>query len=416
MPPPAGGRPGHVVLVTEQVKPGGKRSHVEALTAGLESIGWQVTLVDWARLAWLERAWVAGPMVVLNHLHKGLGHRWAVPALNNRFRARLRALRREPDGIEVLHVQEATSFPAARDVAGGIPIALTVHGPLHREVASPRGLPLDDPTIQWLREREAEAYRECDAVISVDLAHAEYVRSFGRGHDIHAIPNFVDTRRFHPTVASAALPRELEARLAGRRVLFCPRRLVPKNGVSMAIRATHALTGQAREAVLMIAGDGPERPRLEALVNELSMGDRVLFLGASSSADMPGLFARAHVVLVPSVPSLGIEEATSISALEGEACARPVIASNLGGLREIITDGETGLLVPPGDASALAVAIERLLSDPALASRLGAAGASHVQEHFSHVAGARRYAEVYRTLMERRSRGPREVRAPGRFG
>ena len=286
----------------------------------------------------------------------------------------------------------------ARAEAHGVPVVVTVHGPMHREIASARGLPLDDSTIRWIRELEGRAFLEADAVISVDLAHAEYVRGFGRPDPIHVIPNFVDTRRYHPAVPSTPFPDRIEALVAQRHVLFCPRRLVPKNGVSVAIRAMRLLEDLGSHYALVVAGDGQERRQLEILVADLNLQRAVHFLGSVPAPSMPGLYRRSDVIVVPSVPSLGVEEATSISALEGQACARPVIASNLGGLREIIQEGETGLLLPPGDAAAIAEAVERVTADPYLASHLAAAGARHVQDRHSHVAGARRYAEIYRGL------------------
>jgi glycosyltransferase involved in cell wall biosynthesis len=134
------------------------------------------------------------------------------------------------------------------------------------------------------------------------------------------------------------------------------------------------------------------------MAGELGLGTRIRFLGDVPATAMPGLSRRAAVVVVPSVPSKGVEEATSISVLEAQACARPVIASSLGGLREIIVDGETGILFPPGDATALADAITHVLADAGDASRLGVTAAANVLQHHSHIAGALQYAEVYRAL------------------
>jgi glycosyltransferase involved in cell wall biosynthesis len=397
-PAAAASRPPEVLIMTEQLGSGGKRSHVEALLAGLEAIGWRARLYDRSHLSFVERALVAGPARALDLLERGLGHRWMVPVFNSMTvmrlagpGARLRA--------DIYHSQDAFLYPAVRRVARGRPVALTVHGPGHREVASGYGLDLEHPTVRWLRGFEEYGYRDADAVISVDRAHAQYVRELGRTGPVWVIPNFVDTRRYHPEVPAAALPAAVEAWLDGRPIVLCPRRLVEKNGVDVAVRAARGLADRGVRAALLVAGEGPERAALDRRVAELGLEAHVRFLGDVSAAAMPGLCRRAALVVVPSVPSKGVEEATSIAVLEAQACARPVVASALGGLREIIVDGETGALFPPGDAAALAAAAARVLTDPGYAARLGAAAATHIREHHSHLAGARQYAEVYRTLV-----------------
>ena len=388
-----------VVLVTEQVKPGGKRSHVETLRAGLEACGWDASVVDWGQLSWLERGWVAGPMYALDRLQPALGHRWMVPMFNERIGNRLRRVRRRTEGLSVLHVQEAQSFPAARAAARGWPVVLTVHGPWHREIAMVTGLDLTHPTIRWLRQLEVNACLQADAVISVDQAHADYVRSFGRHDRLWTITNFVDSSQYHDRIAAQPFPDQVETWVAGRPVVFCPRRLVPKNGVTTAVKAMARLKERGTRAALVVAGYGQQRAEVEALIRELEVEDHVRLLGSVAPEHMPGWYRRSALVVVPSVSIVGVEEATSIAALEGQACGRPVVASALGGLREIIEDGATGLLVPQGDEASLADAIARVLSDLNLAARLGRGGADYVRRERSHEAAARRYAAIYEQVL-----------------
>lgn len=393
----SGSRP-RVVLFTEQVRPGGKRSHAETLRAGLELIGWEASIFDWAHLSWPERAWVAGPLHALDRLQPALGHRWMVPTFTERMAARFRRFRRDRGHIDVVHVQEAGSYVAARRGALGVPIVLTVHGPWHREIAMVTGFGLSHPTIQWLKSIEERAFLEADAVISVDKPHAEYLRSFGRKGPIWTIVNFVDTRQFNDQVAAVPFDPEVEAWLAGRPVIFCPRRLVPKNGVTAAVRAMAVLKSRGVRCALVVAGYGPQRPEVEALIRELGVAGEVRLLGSVEPGRMAGWYRRSVVVVVPSISIKGVEEATSISALEGQACGRPVIASAIGGLPEIVEDGVTGLLVPGDRPEALADAIERTLQDEPLAAALGHEAARFVRAEHSHEAAAREYAAVYDTV------------------
>lgn len=388
----------HALLVTEQIKPGGKRSHVVALYAGLEAIGWDVSLLDSNDFTPIERAWVALPGLLLNRLQPALSARWFWPRTAAQLVHRAQKLRDRVGNLEVVNLQEPIMVAAARRALPGVPIALTVHGPAHRELASGYEVPLENPTVRWVRTIEERAFHEADAVISVDQAHAAYVREFGRTDRIWVIPNFVDTRQFNTEVRAGSFSPEIERWVAERPVVLCPRLLVPKNGVHVAIEAAARLRDARLPFVLIVLGHGPQRRDLEAQVRALSLENFVSLPGAMTQARMPGCIRRAAAVIVPSVPSKGVEEATSIAALEGQACGRPVIASALGGLREIIEDGVTGLLVPAGRADSLADAIGRVLSDADLAARLGGAGAAHVRDHHSHVSAARRYADVYRAI------------------
>jgi glycosyltransferase involved in cell wall biosynthesis len=254
------------------------------------------------------------------------------------------------------------------------------------------------PTIRWLRSIEERAFLEADAVISVDRPHAEYVRSFGRTGRIWTIVNFVDTRQFNDQVPAVPFDPEVEAWIAGRPVIFCPRRLVPKNGVTAAVRAMAVLKSRGVRVALVVAGYGPQRPEVEALIRELGVAGEVWLLGSVEPGRMPGWYRRSSVVVVPSISIKGVEEATSISALEGQACGRPVIASAIGGLPEIVEDGVTGLLVRGDRPEVLADAIERVLKDEPLAAALGRNAAEFVRAEHSHVAAAREYAAVYATV------------------
>jgi glycosyltransferase involved in cell wall biosynthesis len=143
-----------------------------------------------------------------------------------------------------------------------------------------------------------------------------------------------------------------------------------QKGQEFLIRALPDILGQCPDAVLMVVGDGPDRATLEALVRELGLRRAVRLLGHRD--DIPDLLAATDVLVVPSL----CDDAFPFTALEGLAAGRPVVASAAGGLPEIVRDGETGFLVPKGDASALVDATLRLLRNPALAQRLGRAGSA----------------------------------------
>jgi len=388
--------------MTEQIDVGGKRSHVEILRDGLAAIGCAVELIDWASLSWPERAFAAGGHRILNRFSSGFGHRWLIPVSTFFLRSRVRRSLRGPRPPDVIHAQEPMTYFPARAEAGTVPVVVTIHGPISRELSMVSGLAPGHANVRYMRWMETEAYRGADLVISVDRPHADYVREFGRTGEIPVIENFVDTRRFHPGLAPGAFPPDVEAWTRGRKVVLVPRRLVPKNGVHVAVRAARILQDHGTPVAIVVAGEGMQRAELLALQKELGVDKTLRFLGEAPQERIAGWYRRADIVIVPSVPSHGVEEATSIAALEGQACGRPVIATAIGGLPEIITHEVDGLLIPADDPAALAGAIERLAADPALAARLGAAAAARVEHERSHVHGAERYRAQYEALLASR--------------
>jgi glycosyltransferase involved in cell wall biosynthesis len=153
-----------------------------------------------------------------------------------------------------------------------------------------------------------------------------------------------------------------------------------------------AAAAQIPDATFVLAGDGPLRPELERMARELGVADRSIFLGHRT--DVADLLAAADLVVLPS-----LFEGLPVSILEAMAAQRPVVATAIGGTDEAVTHEVTGLLVPPGDPAALASAIRRIRSDPALALRLATAGRERVEREFSSEGAAREVMRIYDELM-----------------
>src|SRR2546422_8117848 len=161
-------------------------------------------------------------------------------------------------------------------------------------------------------------------------------------------------------------------------VLFVGR-LVERKGVAHLIEAIARLGSLGPR--LEIVGEGPERPGLEALAGRLGVAARVVFRGKIPPDELQASYARAAVCVLPSVlDARGDTEGLGVVLLEAMNHATPVIASRVGGIPDIVEDGVSGLLVPPGDAHALAAAVRRLRDDPDLARRLGEGGRRRLRE------------------------------------
>ncbi|WP_158287665.1 glycosyltransferase family 4 protein [Falsiroseomonas bella] len=260
----------------------------------------------------------------------------------------------------------------------------------------------DDETVGWLvpfvrrvLRRRALIYCHGDDLVQADAAarakrrrwfdEADCIIAAGRfpaarlagaygvpPARIGVVPNGVDLDRFRPLPPDPA--RRAALGLAERRVILAPSRLVPRKGVDRLIAAMPAIRAAHPEAILLVAGDGPQRAELEALAQACGGAESVRFAGAIPAEDMPALYALADFVALPNRAEPGESDGTPLVFLEANACGRPVIGGRAGGTAEAVTDGRNGLLVDGEDSGAIAAAALRLLDDPAFAARLAAGG------------------------------------------
>lgn len=181
-------------------------------------------------------------------------------------------------------------------------------------------------------------------------------------------------------------------------------RVVPQKGFDILIDAYARLVHRVPDAPdLILAGDGPERVNLQAQVEALDLAARVHLIGRADRGRAVSLFRGCLVFVLPSR-----HEPQGIVSLEAMACGKPVVAARVGGVPEIVLDGETGLLFPGGDAVALAAALEALLADPDHAAALGRAGQARVQQCFTWDHIADQYFEIYRQV-SRAAPAPQEA-------
>ena len=175
---------------------------------------------------------------------------------------------------------------------------------------------------------------------------------------------------------------------AGARVVLAVARLVEQKGIDVAVRALAAVRRKAPQAVLVVLGEGPERASLERLAAHLGVADAVFLPGRAG--DVSEWLSKADVVVHPVR-----WEGFGLALLEAMLAGRPIVASAVSSVPEIVADRETGLLVQPNDPAALATAIERILDDRELAERLGTAGLTRARDEFSVAQMARRTLTVY---------------------
>ena len=183
---------------------------------------------------------------------------------------------------------------------------------------------------------------------------------------------------------------------SGPFTIVCVASLERHKGHSYLLEACAELRQRGVDFRCVLVGDGPDRPMLEALAAELGIAARVEFAGRQPAPRVAELLQQADVVTLQSImlPS-GMSEGIPVSLMEALACARPVIASNLRGIPELVDHGRTGLLVPPGDSRALASALQQIHDAPEDALRMGRAGRDVVVREFDLRLSAAQFYELF---------------------
>jgi glycosyltransferase involved in cell wall biosynthesis len=278
------------------------------------------------------------------------------------------ARKMQAEGIEHVHAHFASHPAAAAFVIHrltGIPYSFTAHGSdLHRDQ-------------HMLREKVAEA--------AFVVPISEYNRKLilgecnGRYADKALVIHCgVDTQVFQPR--AEATPYEQGQ---SRFMILCIGTLHEVKGQTYLIEACRLLRERGLDVECHFAGDGEDLSMLQQQVARANLTTAVVFHGRVKRDEIVQLLSRADVVVTPSVQSCdGRREGIPVVLMEAMGSGAPVVASNLSGIPELVKDGKSGLLATPGDASAIAAAIERLYREPQLRQRLGQQGRTKVLEEF----------------------------------
>jgi glycosyltransferase involved in cell wall biosynthesis len=200
--------------------------------------------------------------------------------------------------------------------------------------------------------------------------------------------NGIDVETWSP--GSGRLPHKLRIP-DGAPIVSITGALHATKGHALAIAAWHSVLSRVPEARLLIVGDGPERGTLRRQVDRAGLHHRVTFAGRIDEEGERADIMRASQIAL--LPSYG--EALPMALIEASACARPVIATDVGGVREVVRDGINGMVIPSGEITAIADAVIELLEDSEMRARMGQAGRAVVEERFDLYSWARRLADIY---------------------
>ena len=297
-----------------------------------------------------------------------------------------RLLRARRQHYDVVHDNQSLGYGLRRL---GLPLVTTVHHPVQidRELDLKAARGLRRVSLRrwygFTRTQKREARRLHEVITVSESSRSQITEHLGiPASRIEVVPVGVDIDAFFPDPAVPRVPG---------RVVTTASADVPLKGLLPLVEAIAKVrTEQAVE--LVVIGSARSGGPVADAIERYSLAGAVRFTGRVSDAELVHHLRSAELAVVPS-----LFEGFSLPLVEAMACATPVVATTGGALPEVAgRDGETALLVPPGDAQALAVAIGRALSEPDLRTRLGAAGRARVEQRYTWRAAAARTVEVYR--------------------
>lgn len=300
--------------------------------------------------------------------------------------------------FDLLHLHYPFIFgaelTALRAAVGRTPYVITYHQDVILDGLMGQGIRLHEALIGRGILRGARRL----LFTTLDYGQASRVGDLvGRmGARVGALPNGVDPDDFHPAVDGAAV-RARWGQAAGDVVVLFVGGLDQAHyfkGVPVLLAALAGIDAPHIKA--LIVGDGDLRPQFEALAADLGIAARVTFCGRVAQPDLPAHYAAADVLVLPSV-TMG--EAFGIVLLEAMACAKPVIASDLPGVRVVAGGGAHGRVFPPGDSAALAAALRALAADAALRARMGGAGRALVEAKYAWARIGEALDALYREVL-----------------
>jgi colanic acid/amylovoran biosynthesis glycosyltransferase len=234
-----------------------------------------------------------------------------------------------------------------------------------------------------------ELWDEADCLIAISKYNHDHLLRFGGDPEkIVYHPVGIDCRRFGYD------PPGRDARNSIR--LLSVARLVQEKGLEFGIQAARMLMTERPEESIDydIIGEGPLRPRLQQLIGELGLESRVRLLGAKSQDEVIRELRRADILLAPS-----LAEALPVSLMEAHAVGLPVVATRVGSVDQIVREGCSGFLVPPGDAAALHRPLIDLIRNPQQRSEMGWRGRRHVEQHYDIERLNDRLVNIYQELL-----------------
>jgi glycosyltransferase involved in cell wall biosynthesis len=277
---------------------------------------------------------------------------------------------------DLIHTQDIISTRALwRVKPKHVPLIATIHGCLATEYRL-SGEIRDRHTMRWRYAAASEYYGATSS--DMTIVPTTWLKEL-LANDFRVPREHLQLIRYGMDVDAFVRRMEKPSKIVkppGKKVMICPARLVPVKGHEHLLRALAKLKEDRVDWVCWLVGDGPLRQRLEHQARRRELTDHVRFLG--NRDDVPALLRQADVFVLPSV-----QDNLPYAVIEAQIAGVPVVVSDAGGIPEMVVHGQTGLVSPAGDSSALYSSLKRVLADGAYRAALAAAARQHASERWS---------------------------------
>ncbi|RLG01109.1 hypothetical protein DRN58_02460 [Thermococci archaeon] len=380
---------------------GGKHVHIKLFIKGLKKNGYKTILISphlFNRYVMLLFYDYIGGIFSRILKNKNLAYLYRLYVVKYLL---LYKFKTKVKNFDYIVCEDILSIEVANMVSEKKKIFAVIHGPIVKEAINHHSINpnIKFPSINLMEKIEKSSYKKVSKIIAVDNNIKEYIASFNFPEEkIYVVYNAIDTDRFRLTNQQEKIEIRKRLNFSEKKVIaLIPRRLVKKNGVIYAVKSLAYIKTNFPEdykkLVFIIAGDGPERKEIEQLKRENNL-ENLHMLGYIAHDKIVDYFKMSDIVIIPSIYSDEFSEATSLSALEGLATKNLVIASRVGGLKEIIKCHETGVLVEDKNVEELGNKILDFVNNKDRYTSIIERGARYCQNNHRYDLHAKKIAEI----------------------
>ena len=302
---------------------------------------------------------------------------------------------------DIINAQDPMATLAVLDT--DMPVVSTVHGYMSFEAISKGIVDEGSPEANELQELEIKAYQGTLEIITVDQRLKNYVNKVS-GVEATSVRNFIDIHNFKPDKSRKSDLRNQYSIAEEEFGAICTTANDSKEWGYLSCIGSSCCTGKISTSPSDLCGRRESSIRIKKIITEKGLENKITLLGEVPHAKVKDYYALADIVIVPSVHSAGVEEATSISALEAMGSGTPLIACAVGGLKEIVNPGVDGLLIEEKNVEQMSEAIIDFLDHPEKGMEMAKRAREKIEKEYSHLAAAEKYEEVYKLALNQRER------------
>lgn len=383
---------------------GGKSTHILDLKDGLSSIGVTSEVISYTSINKAIAIVIKIILLPINIINKRV-YSDILAKLYNRILLFKTNKYLKYNKVDCISAQDPQSACIAGKINKGFKtnIVLTMHsyfGIAHIDYNKANN-GLTNDYFKEQGKKDMKSFEYINAIVAVDKRIKEHCKvkicesnSCFNKNNVYDIMNFTNINRFN---TSDKEERKKAKEYFGFNenvfLISCVRRLVDKNGVIEAVKAMKYI--ENKNIMLLIGGQGPQKAEIDKFIFENKLEDRVIMLGDITGDKLIKLYKASDVSVVPSITLNGLQEATSISAIEAMSCGLPVIASDIGGLSQLIDNMNTGILVQEKKPEQIANYIIDLYENEELRNEIGNNARKSIEKNHSHIEGARKYLNIF---------------------